>query len=120
MVLLLQDRKTPADDPALSFDEPLYNAVSGAVLHELQLNREVSWRGLRLVAVQYYQGIESGPSNFSLLFADSPERVREVWNERGWNLPPVGETRVLEDEVIVTAVGVEEDGQRAAVTCFVD
>ena len=102
------------------FDESLYNAVSGTVSHVLLLDREVPWHGLSLVGIRFDHGVESGPSNLSLLFADRPERVREVWNERGWNLPQPGETRVIEDKAILTAVGVHSDGQQAAVTCFVD
>jgi hypothetical protein len=101
-------------------DEPLYDAVSGAALHVLQLRREVPWHGLRLVGVRFYHGVESGPANLSLLFADAPERVRAVWNERGWKLPPPGETRLIEDRGIAAIVGVDSDGQLASVTCFRD
>jgi hypothetical protein len=118
--LLLSRASADAGNADPTIDQPLYNAVSGTASHVLQLGREVPWHGLRLVGVRSYHGIESGPSNLSLVFADSAERVREVWNERGWNLPPVGETRVMEDEAILTAVGVVSDGQHAAVTCFID
>jgi hypothetical protein len=120
MVLLLPGSATGADSAQPAFDEPLYNAAAGAVMHVLDLEHEAPWHGLRLVGVRYYHGIESGPSNHSLVFADNPERVREVWNARGWNLPPAGETRVIEDEEILTAIGIEADGRGAAVTCFVD
>jgi hypothetical protein len=112
----------PADtaDTVPDVDGPLYNAISGAVEHVLHLGREVEWHGLRLVEVRLYQGVESGPLNHSLVFADGPDRVREVWNARGWNLPQPGETRVLKDEAIFTAVGIEVDGAFARVTCFVD
>ena len=70
--------------------------------------------------VRLHHGIESGPSNHSLIFADDPERLRQVWNARGWNLPPAGEPRVLEDAVITTAVGLERVGEHTAVTRFRD
>ena len=118
--LLLSRPPVDAGDADPKLDEPLYNAVSGAALHVLQLEREAPWHGLRLVGIRSYHGIESGPANLSLIFADGAERVRKVWNERGWKLPPVGETRVMEDQEIFTAVGVDSDGQHAAITCFVD
>jgi hypothetical protein len=103
-----------------AFDEPLYNAVAGTVTRILRLNSEIEWHGLRLVGVRVLHGVESGPSNHSLVFEDSPERVRAVWSARGWSLPAPGEIRVIEDEAIHTAVGVEADGELSAVTCFVD
>jgi hypothetical protein len=105
-------------DPVI--DEAVYNAVSATALHVLRLRREIRWHGLRLVEVRALNGVESGPSNLSLVFADSPERVREVWNARGWNLPLVGEQRVIDDEGVRVAVGIEADGALAVVTCFGD
>jgi hypothetical protein len=117
---VLLPRSAGGEDAEPEFDEPLYNAVSGYSYHVLHLSNAAEWNGLRLVEVRLHHGIESGPSNASLVFADNPGRVREVWNARGWNLPPAGETRVIEDEIITTAVGIEMDGELAAVTCFVD
>jgi hypothetical protein len=118
--LLLSRPSADAGDTMPKIDEPLYNAVSGTAEHGLHLQRDVPWHGLRLAGVRFRHGIESGPSNLSLVFSDSPERVREVWNERGWSLPPVGEERVLDGEAVRTAVGVNSDGQHAAVTCMRD
>ena len=101
-------------------DLEVYDAVSATASHVLRLRPEKPWHGLRLAEVRSLHGIESGPFNLSLVFADSPERVREVWNARGWNLPPAGEVRVIDDELISTAVGIEMNGELAAVTCFVD
>jgi hypothetical protein len=120
LTLLLPKAPAVPHDTVPVIDEPLLNAAPGAVAHVLHLGREVEWHGLRLVEVRLFQGIESGPTNHSLVFADSPQRVRAVWNARGWSLPGPGETRVLEDEVIVTAVGIEAKGEFVAVTCFVD
>lgn len=120
LTVLLGSAGRPAVGEGGVSDEPLYNAVSGATLHVLMLSNDAPWNGLRLAGVRLSQGVESGPFNLSLVFADSAERVREVWNARGWNLPPVGETRVLQDDGIVPAVGVNSDGQHAAVTCFRD
>ncbi len=103
-----------------AYDAPLLAAVSGHATGAVHFAGERPWHGLRLVAVGTYHGIESGPSNHAMVFADSPERVREVWNARGWNLPPPGETRMLEDEPIAVAIGVAADGAGAAVTCSVD
>ena len=110
----------PADDVVSEFDEPLYNAVSAAAPHVLHLRHEAALHGLRSVEIRHVQGIESGPNNYSLVFADSPERVREVWNAPGWNLPPAGEVRVIDDALILTAVGIGADGALASVTCFSD
>lgn len=120
LALLLPATPADAGGGAPEVDLPLYDAASGAVVHTLQLGRAFDWHGLRLVEVRFYHGIESGPSNHSLVFADTPGRVAEVWNARGWNLPPAGQTRVIEDEGVRVAVGIESQGDLAAVTCFSD
>ncbi len=107
-------------DNASAFDEPLHNAVAGDTHHVLQLDRAMDWHGLHLVEVRADFGIERGPANVALVFADDPDRVRAVWNARGWNLPPAGESRVIDDKVIRIAVGIETDGPHSAVTCFAD
>ena len=86
----------------------------------LQIDREVAWHGLRLVEVRHFRGIERGPANFTLVFAESPERVRAVWNARGWRLPAVGETRAVEGLEGYAAIGVEADGALSTVTCYRD
>jgi hypothetical protein len=107
-------------DNAAAFDEPLHNALAGDTHHVLRLDRAAEWHGLRLVEVRADFGIERGPANLALVFADDPARVREVWNARGWNLPPTGESRVIDHAVIRIAVGIESDGSLSAVTCFAD
>ena len=118
-VLLPRSASETADAPP-AFDEPLFNAVSGHAVHVLHFHQSQPWHGLHLAEVRLLFGIESGSPNHSLVFADPPERVRAVWNARGWDLPPADETRVIDDEVILTAVGIEADGALAAVTCFSD
>lgn len=121
VMALLVPRALPATgDTVPAVDIPLLDVTPGAVQHALKLGREVDWHGLHLVEVRLYQGVESGPTNHSLVFSDSPERVREVWSARGWDLPPVGQTRVVADDGIAVAVGIEQLGERTAVTCFVD
>ena len=110
----------PRDDADWTFDAPLYNAVSGDVSQVLRLDIDAAWHGLRLVEVRFDHGIERGPVNYRLGFADDPERVREVWNARGWHLPPVGELRDVAGLEGYASVGVEADGELATVTCYRD
>jgi hypothetical protein len=109
-----------ADAAEWAFDEPLYNAVSGDVSQVLRLDDARAWHGLHLAEVRFDHGIERGPVNYTLAFEDSPERVREVWNARGWELPPVGETREVEGLEGYASVGVEADRNLATVTCYRD
>ena len=110
----------PTDDREWSFDEPLYNAVSGNASQTLYLDDPGDWHGLKLVEVRFFHGIERGPVNYTLAFADQPERVRAVWNARGWKLPPVGELRDVEGLEGYAYIGVEADGELATVTCYRD
>jgi hypothetical protein len=112
----------PADADAAewTFDGPLYNAVGGDVSQVLRLDDAAPWHGLRLVEARFDHGIERGPVNYTLAFEDSPERVRAVWNERGWQLPPVGETRDVEGLEGYAVIGVEAAGALATVTCYRD
>lgn len=107
-------------DNAAAYDEPLHNAVSGDAHHVLRLDRTAAWHGLHLAEIRADFGIERGPANLALVFADDPDRVRAVWNARGWNLPPPGESRVIDDEVIRIAVRIETDGPLSAVSCLSD
>ena len=108
-----------AEEAPAVFDEPAFNAVSGDAFHALRLDREAAWHGLRLVEVRLVYGIERGPANYTLVFADDPELVRSVWNARGWNLPPVGEPREIDGRG-PDWIGVRDDGALATVTCFHD
>jgi hypothetical protein len=102
-------------------DTPLQDVVSGDASLRWRLDRPVDWHGLHLVALEHEHGIERGPSNYRLVFADPPVKVREVWNARGWNLPPVNEPRDVAGLENYAAIMVSsEDGGRAAVTCFRD
>jgi hypothetical protein len=107
-------------DNAAAFDEPLHDAVAGDTHHVLRFDSAADWHGLNLIEVRADFGIERGPANIALVFADSPARVREVWNARGWNLPPPGSTRAVDDGISPARIGVGADGARAAVTCFRD
>jgi hypothetical protein len=109
------------EDEAPDFDEPLYNAVSGDISRELMLDDSAGWHGLHLKRIELYHGIERGPANYSLVFDDPPEKVREVWNARGWNLPPVNEDRDIEGlEGYASIMVAAEEGGYASVTCFRD
>jgi hypothetical protein len=102
-------------------DWPVYQAVSGETSVRLMLDQPADWHGLHLGGVEVYRGIERGPANYTLVFHDAPERVREVWNARGWNLPLVNEARDIAGLEGYTSimVGSGEDGT-ASVTCFRD
>jgi len=110
----------PQFDDDAAFDTPVYDAVSGDVSQVLRLDDAAEWHGLHLVEIRFDHGVERGPVNYSLAFRDSPERVREVWNERGWHLPAVGETREVEGLEGYAYVGVDADGGLATVTCWRD
>lgn len=108
------------DDSGSVSGTPIYELVSGDVSQVLWLDRAAAWHGLGLVGVRFDHGIERGPANFTLVFAEEPERVRTVWNARGWSLPPVGQTRDVEDLEGYASIGVEADGEGATVTCYRD
>lgn len=113
-----------ADNPAdhgPAFDEPLHNAVSGETWQRLLFDRAADWHGLRLRGVELHHGIERGPVNYRLLFEDPPEKVREVWNARGWNLPPIEGSRDVEGLAGYASVALGRDaGGGGSVTCFRD
>ena len=108
------------DDNA-ELDAPVYAAVSGDTHHRLMFDDPAPWHGLHLKSIDLYFGIERGPVNYSLVFDDPPERVREVWNGRGWHLPAVNDTRDVEGLEGYASIGVQADeGDFATVTCFRD
>ena len=102
-------------------DTALLDAVSGHVSQRLRLERPVAWNGLQLVAIEHEHGIESGPSNYHLVFADPAEKVREVWNARGWTLAPVNQRREIAglERYAQIMVGSRDDGT-AVISCFRD
>jgi hypothetical protein len=111
----------PADDEVPVFDEPLYSAVSADAYQRLMFDDAADWHGLHLKGVELYHGIERGPANYTLVFDDPPEKVREVWNARGWNLAAVDVSRDVEGLEGYASVMVSSDeGERASVTCFRD
>ena len=101
------------------FDESLYTAVSGEVSRELFLDEPQPWHGLKLTGVKLYTGVERGPINYYLYFAEDAERVRSVWNNMGWKLPSITETReVIEDYAFI---GVQaRDNGGSLVACWRD
>jgi hypothetical protein len=86
----------------------------------LRLDRAADWYGLHPVEVRADFGIERGPANIALVFTDNPDRVRDVWNARGWGLPSPGLRRALDDKISLASIGVGADGPLAAGTCFRD
>lgn len=111
-----EDPHAPPD-----FDEPLANAVAANMLHRLELDAPIQWHSLQLVSVETFHGFERGPANTSLVFRNDPSEVQGVWTALGWDLPPAGRHRTIEDEAAATSIGIETrpDGL-TAVTCFVD
>jgi len=108
-------------DENAELDAPVYAAVSGDTHHRLMFDDPAPWHGLHLKSIDLYFGIERGPANYSLVFDDPPERVREVWNRRGWRLPAVNDTRDVEGLEDYALIGVQSDeGDFATVTCFRD
>lgn len=113
-------RQTAPETATPSVDEALYNAVSGEATLVMWLDNPASWHGLHLVGVRYQHGIERGPINYTLVFSERPERVRAVWNARGWQLPPPGETRDIPGLERYASIGIHPEEELTAVTCFRD
>ncbi len=106
-----------------NLDLSILQTVSGNIEHHLELDVPANWHGLKLSSFHLYFGIERGPYNFSLVFQDSPEEVRAVWNQRGWNLPPIGEARDIEGLEGYASIGISPspaDGETTRVTCWRD
>jgi hypothetical protein len=119
LTLMLGPRPT-AEQADAAYDEAVLDAVAGDMRHVLHFNQPVAWNGLNLAEVRLQFGIESGPASFGLAFADDPERVQAVWNAQGWDLPPAGASRVVDDEVVKVSIGMARDGALTTVTCFAD
>ena len=95
--------------------------MSGEIRQQLLIDGGASWHGLRLQSIETYHGIERGPANYTLVFADSRPAVLAVWNRMGWRLPDNGEARDiagLEGYASVSAQTVGDGATR--VTCFRD
>jgi hypothetical protein len=123
LLALLHGRAHPAEDTNPAIDMPLYDAVAGDTFHRLILDEPAGWHGLRFKGVDLYLGIERGPAKYTLIFDNSPSRVREVWATRGWKLPAHGEHRAIEGtegRASIMLDGIEGPGTGAAVTCFRD
>jgi hypothetical protein len=91
------------------------NADIRAVVADLDLSGR--WHGLSLIGLRRSFYEESDVGAFQLRFAESPERVRDVLNGHGFRLPPVGQVRAIDQEGITTSLGIERDGDGAALTC---
>lgn len=104
-------------------DLSILQTVSGNIEHHLELDEPVNWHGLKLSGFHLYFGIERGPYNYSLMFADGPDDVRAVWNQRGWNLPPIGQARDIDGLEGYASIGISPssgDGETTRVTCWRD
>lgn len=104
-------------------DLSILQSVSGNIEHHLELDEPANWHGLKLSGVRLHFGIERGPTNYSLIFADRSEDVRTVWNQRGWSLPPTGQVSDIEGLEGYASIGVSPSpADRAAtrVTCWRD
>jgi hypothetical protein len=119
LTLMLGPRPT-AEQAEAAYDPAVLDAVAGDLRHVLHFNQPAPWNGLNLAEIRLQFGVESGPANFGLAFADEPERVRAVWNAQGWDLPPPGASRVVDDEVVEVSIGIARDGALTTVTCFAD
>ena len=109
-----------ADSRERAIDQPLYDAVAGDTWHRLILDHPVEWHGLHLKRVDLHLGIERGPSNYTLVFDESPTMVREVWHARGWQLLAVGERRDIDGQGYASIMLDGVEGGGASVTCFRD
>lgn len=110
----------PKDENAeMAFDEPLYNAVSGDTSRKLFLDEPQDWHGLKLTGVELYAGIERGPVNYALVFAEDAATVRAAWNRLGWKLPEGDETREMIEGYAFMGVQAREGGG-AMVVCLRD
>ncbi len=111
--------RAPTDDE--NVDQPLYDALAGDTFHRLVLDEPAAWHGLHLTGVEQVLGIERGPANTTLVFADSPASVRDLWNARGWRLPPAGQARSIDGLEGYASIEIESRaGGGASVTCFRD
>lgn len=108
----------PQDEEPV-FDEGLFNAVQGDTSQRLFLDVPQNWHGLKLRAIEFYTGVERGPVNYVMVFDNSAEEVRAVWNKLGWKIPPGDETREMIDNYAYLGVQSQEGG-RAAAICWRD
>ena len=91
------------------------NADIRAVVADLDLSGR--WHGLALTGLRRSFYEESDVGAFQLRFAEPPERVREILTGHGFRLPPVGQVREIDEDGITTSLGIERDGDGAALTC---
>ena len=119
-------RGGPIDMPG--FDRPLVPTFErnretggGADIREViaELDLPGVWHGLRVTGLRHSFYEESDASAIEVLFAEPPERVREVLSRRGFRLPPVGDSREIDPEAlgmsVIIGVGRTEGG--ASLTC---
>lgn len=78
------------------------------------------WHGLTLILIERETGIESGPYNVSLIFAEPPEIARPLLNQIGFDLPASGQHRVIDDEVIESGVQFGPHLEGSMLTCYSD
>ena len=76
------------------------------------------WNGLRVARLRSDYFEESDVSSQEVHFREAPERVREVLNRSGFQLPAVGHGRVLNPEAVVeTSIGVDPISGGAVLAC---
>jgi hypothetical protein len=91
------------------------NADIRSVVADLDLSGR--WHGLALTGLRRSFYEESDVGAFQLRFAEPPDRVRDVLTGHGFRLAPVGQVREIDAEGITTSLGIERDGDGAALTC---
>ncbi len=109
-----------SDNTAPDIDIPVYNAVSGDTSQSLSLDTPADWNGLKLIGVSVNSGIERGPVNYAIQFADSAETVLATWNKLGWKFKAIDDARDVEGLEGYASIGVSKMGDGASVTCWRD
>ena len=110
------------------FDRPLVPTFErnretggGADIREVIAELDVAgvWHGLRVTGLRRSFYEESDASAIEVLFAEPPERVRDILSRQGFRLPAVGESREVDPEAlgmsVIIGVGRTEGG--ASLTC---
>lgn len=114
-LIVFIDGRDGAERYAGAMDE-----VSGTLVHRLDFVRPEPWRGLSLTGVELVRGIESGPSNLSLLFAEPADMVLPVLQQSGFPLSTVGEAYRRTDREVAAGIVLEDDGRGSSLTCYSD
>lgn len=95
-------------------------SIGGHLLHRLVFNQPEAWQGLRLVSIEVLHGIESGPANLSLRFADAPETALRQLRRIGFPLEMVGRRHLIDERIVESGIVLEADGAGSVLTCYSD